>query len=102
MDKVIGRDVICVEIVTHYDSFGENTYWTYNPSPVGYRLDTETLFEEEGIHIHIGYFKIIPPPLPTIEEAGIALVENWNPNIIQTDKGKALYDAVQRKLNADG
>lgn len=101
MDSIVDRDVISVETVTHYSNSGENYYWCYHCGPEGYKLVRQELFQEEGIHIHVGYFRIIPPPpLPSIEEAAIAHIKKHGRGGNATYS--VLFSAVQRKLDADG
>ncbi len=75
--------------------------WKPNIScPEGYRFVNEFVHQKVDIHIHVGLYELIPPPLPTIEEAAVAHIRKWG-----RCGGKTygvLYDAVQRKLNADG
>ncbi len=80
--------------------------WKPNIScPEGYKFVNEFVHQKVDIHIHVGLYELIPPPLPTVEKAAIEHIKQsglfgYEGRYDETTY-KKLYEAVQRKLNAD-
>ncbi|KKN12709.1 hypothetical protein LCGC14_1013670 [marine sediment metagenome] len=94
-------------IIKHLGDFGDGGL-TFSPKaivPTGYQYLEEFSYVKEDSHIHVSLYELIPPPLPTIEEAAIKFISLQARNPRQHNGISSLYvelwDAVQRKLEED-
>lgn len=80
----------------------ESSWTAWKHTPEGYKFLREFHHQCTDYHVHVGLYGLIPPPLPTVEEAAILLVAaNGTLNARYSKEYGELHKAVQRKLEEE-